>query len=427
MGAQSTMGLIETWYVSRLGADALAGMALVFPSFMLLQMVSAGAVGGGILSTVARAIGSGDLARAERVVWAAIAVTVLLSVPTTVAALVYGRDLYTLLGGRGAALDAALEYATVAFAATGPIWLFNSLAAVIRAQGNMLFPAAVIVVGTALLVPISPLLIFGIGPFPGLGIAGGAWAIVAFYCVGTLVLGWHVWSGRGVMHPSLVPSRPPIRAVLEILRIGSVSSLNAISTNVVIAIAMSTAASLEAAAISGYGTGVRLEYLLIPLVFGIGAPTAAMVGTSIGARLPGRAIRVTWSAALIAGVVTEAIGLAAAIAPSTVMGLFTSDPDVIASGSTYLRTVAPFYGFYGAGLALYFAAQGAGQVALPLASSLARVAIVASLAPVGVRLWGEQGLHATLAFAMVAYCLLNCVAIGLPMRRLKTSTLRKAR
>lgn len=423
MGAQSAMGLIETWYVSWLGADALAGMALVFPSFMLLQMISAGAVGGGILSTTARAIGSGDLAHAERVVWAAVTVTLMLAVPTTAMALLYGRDLYALLGGDGPALDAALDYAMVAFAATVPIWLFNSLAAVIRAQGNMLFPATVIVVGTLALLPLSPLLIFGFGALPGLGIAGGAWAIVLFYLVGTLVLAWHVWSGRGVLRPSLVPSWPPMRAVGEILRIGSVSSLNAISTNVVIALAMTTAATLDPAAISGYGTGVRLEYLLIPLVFGIGAPTVAMVGTSIGAGRPERAARVTWAAALIAGAVTEAIGLAAAFMPSTVIGFFTEDAAVIASGSAYFRIVGPFYGFYGVGLALYFAAQGAGQVALPLASSLARVAIVALLAPVGLRLGGEHGLYATLAFAMVAYCFLNCLAIGLPMRRLKTSLL----
>jgi putative MATE family efflux protein len=421
MGAQSVMGLIETWYVSRLGADALAGMALVFPTFMLLQMISAGAVGGGILSTTARAIGAGDLAGAERVVWAAFAVTLLLTLPTSAAALLFGRDLYRLLGGEGPALDAAFAYATVAFAGALPLWLFNSLAAIVRAQGNVVFPAAVVVGGTLLLMPVSPLLIFGFGPLPGLGIAGGAWAIVLFYVAGSLVLAWHVWSGRGVLRPSVRPTRPPVRAVVEILRIGTVSSLNAISTNVVIAIALTTVASLDSAAVAGYGTGVRLEYLLIPLVFGIGVPTAAIVGTSIGAGLTERALRVTWAGALIAGLVTELIGVAAALASSTLMGFFTDDTAVIASGSTYLRTVGPFFGFYGAGLALYFAAQGAGRVALPQVSSIARIAIVTLLGPIAIELGGEQGLYATLAVAMVVYCLLNLLATALPVHRRPTT------
>src|SRR5664279_274008 len=94
MVVQASIGLIETYFVAKLGLDALTGIALVFPLFMLLQMVSAGAMGGGILSAIARALGAGNRDRAHELVWSAVAITVLLGALTTVAALLFGPKLY---------------------------------------------------------------------------------------------------------------------------------------------------------------------------------------------------------------------------------------------------------------------------------------------------------------------------------------------
>src|SRR5271170_7610463 len=136
MVMQASIGLIETYFVAKLGLDALAGMALVFPLFMLLQMVSAGAMGGGILSAIARALGSGRCDRANELVWYAVAITVALGALTTAAALLFGPKLYALMGGRDGSLAASATYSWVAFAGTLPLWLYNSFAAVIRATGN---------------------------------------------------------------------------------------------------------------------------------------------------------------------------------------------------------------------------------------------------------------------------------------------------
>ena len=171
MVVQASIGLIETYFVAKLGLDALAGMALVFPLFMLLQMVSAGAMGGGILSAVARALGAGSRDRANELVWYAVAITVGFGAATTVAALLFGPKLYALMGGRDGSLAAATTYSALVFSGAIPLWLFNSFAAIIRGTGNMLLPATVITVGALVLVPVSPLLIFGLGPFPQLGIA----------------------------------------------------------------------------------------------------------------------------------------------------------------------------------------------------------------------------------------------------------------
>src|SRR5262249_11563716 len=116
MLAQAAVGLIETWFVAKLGTDALAGMALVFPIVMLVQMVSAGAMGGGISSAVARALGSGRREEADALGLHGVVIHVVLGIVCSVVMLGFGAPLYRALGGRGGELAAALVYSNVVFA-----------------------------------------------------------------------------------------------------------------------------------------------------------------------------------------------------------------------------------------------------------------------------------------------------------------------
>jgi Na+-driven multidrug efflux pump len=376
-------------------------------------MVSAGAMGGGILSAVARALGSGNKDRANELVWSAVAITIGLGAVTTVAALLYGPKLYALMGGRGGSLAAAVTYSSLVFAGAVPLWLFNSFAAIIRGTGNMFFPAAVTTAGAFVLIPLSPLLIFGVGPFPQLGIAGGAAAVVLYYSIGCVIFAGYIWSGRGVLRPSLVPQKLAFAPMRDILRVGLTSSVVSLSTNIAIATATGLAGLVSPAAVAGYGTGVRLEYLLVPLVFGLGAPLAAMVGTSIGAGRRERAMRVAWTGAAIAGGITEAIGLAAACFPTAWLSLFGHDPKMIEVGTNYLHIVGPFYGFFGGGLALYFASQGAGRVGWSMMAAVLRVIIAAGGGWLAVsKLGGSTGLFAALAAALVIYGFANVVVVA---------------
>jgi Na+-driven multidrug efflux pump len=129
------------------------------------------------------------------------------------------------------------------------------------------------------------------------------------------------------------------------------------------------------AALAGYGMGARLEYLQIPLVFGMGSALVTMVGTNFGAGRRARALREAWIGSAVAAGVTGAIGLIAALVPGLWLGLFSADPDVLAAGATYLRIVGPTYGFFGLGLALYFASQGAGRLLWPVLGGTARLLV----------------------------------------------------
>jgi len=373
MGAQAATGLIETYWVGRLGTDALAGMALVFPGVMLVQMISAGAMGGGISSAIARALGGGRREEADALVLHAVVINVLLGATFAALMLAFGRPLYRAMGGEGASLEAALIYSDIVFGGSILLWVMNGLASVIRGTGNMLVPALVICVGAVLLVSLSPLFIFGFGPVPAFGIAGGGIAFVLFYIGGTAVLAWYILSGRNLARFRLAPLRWPL--MREILRVGAVASVTSVQTNVTIALTTALVGiAAGPAAVAGYGTAARLEYLLIPLVFGLGAPLVALVGTNIGAGNRERAVRIAWIGAAIAFLLTEVIGVAAALYPTAWLRLFGSDPAMLDTGAAYLRAVGPFYGVFGFGLALYFASQGAGRLAWPLVAGSARMA-----------------------------------------------------
>jgi putative MATE family efflux protein len=413
MVIQAAIGLVETYFIAKLGTDALAGLAIVFPVQMLFVMITAGAMGGGILSAVARSLGSGRQADADNLAWQATWIALALGAMTTAVLLAAGPALFAAMGGKGGSLSAALTYSNIVFLGAIPLWLYNSLAAVIRGTGNMWMPALVTLIGSVILIPLSPLLIFGFGPLPGYGIAGGATAVVAFYVVGSAVFVFYIWSGRGVLHPTVQPQGFRWSLSRGILKIGALSSIVSTSTNLTIATATALVGFYGPAAVAGFGTAVRLEYLLVPLVFGLGAPVASMVGTNIGAGQKRRALRIAWTGAAISGALTGVIGMAAAVFPHAWLSLFGDDAIMNAVGAQYLQIVGPFYGFFGAGLSLYFAAQGAGRVGYAMGISLLRVAIAAIGGLVMVRLGaGTAGVFAALAAGLALYGVLNVVAVA---------------
>jgi len=135
----------------------------------------------------------------------------------------------------------------------------------------------------------------------------------------------------------------------------------------------------------------------------------------VGAGDRARAVRVAWTGTAMAAGVTSTIGILAALLPHAWLGLFTTDPDVLAAGSRYLRTVGPFYGFFGAGLALYFASQGAGRLFWPLLASFARL-VIAGVGGWLVTGWlgsGLTALFAAMAVALMTFGMMNIAAVRL--------------
>ena len=371
---QIAVSVADTHFIGRLGTDSLAGLALVFPMLMLLQMTSAGAMGGGVSSAIARALGAGNRDAARTLVAHALIIGVGGGLVFTLLLLGLGRGLYSLLGGRGAALEQALAYSQVVFAGAVAVWISNTLASLLRGSGNTLAPALAFA-GTALVqIPLSGALTLGWGPFPRLGISGAAYAYVIAFGLASLVMAILVW--RSALRPQRIHLHLEGRMFREILRVGAISSLSALQTVLTAVILTGFVARFGTAALAGYGVGVRLELLQVPIVFAIAQALVVMVGTNIGAGQGERAKRIAWIGTGAAALVCMVIGWTVALYPQLWIHLFSDDPAVIGIGSLYMRIVAPFYPLFGAGLALYFASQGAGQMLKPVLAGTARLLLV---------------------------------------------------
>ncbi|MCC7272609.1 MAG: MATE family efflux transporter [Alphaproteobacteria bacterium] len=404
MMAQTAASFAESWYVGRLGTEALAGAALVFPLVMLMQMMSAGGMGGGISSAVARAIGGGRHADAEALALHAVVIALAFGTAFTAAALFGGPSLYRAMGGSGPVLDAALAYSDTVFAGAILLWLLNSLANVLRGTGNMALPALVLTVGAGGMVALAPVLMFGLGPIPAFGIAGAAGALVIFYAVGSIVLLTGLVRGTGMIRLTL-GHRLRGRHFAEILRVGMFGVASTVVSNLAVAVATGFVGVYGASALAGYGLGARLEYLQIPIAFSFGSALVAMVGMNVGAGQRRRAVLAAWAGTLAVAAITGLIGLAAALFSRQWLGLFTVDAAAIEAGALYFRTVGPVYGLFGIGMALYFAAQGTGRMALPLAAGTLRLAFVAIAGWLAVHLLGVglDGIFMVVALALVLF------------------------
>ncbi|HUP34862.1 MAG TPA: MATE family efflux transporter [Candidatus Limnocylindria bacterium] len=415
MVLQAAVSTLDAVFVGWLGSAALAGVSLVFPLVMLMQTMSAGGMGGGVASAVARALGAGRRADADALVIHAIVIALVMGGAFTLTLELAGPALYRTMGGTDEVLSAAVAYSRVLFGGAVAYWLFNTLGSAIRGTGNMAVPASVMVASGLLYLALSPALILGWGPLPRLGIAGAAVASVLSFGLGSLALLGFLVGGRSLVRPVL-HGRGLRRALFwEILRVGAPGALNTVFTNLTIVVLTALVGPFGATALAGYGMGARLEYLQIPIVFGLGSGLVTMVGTSIGAGDRARAVRVAWVGAGMAAGITGAIGILAALFPHLWLGLFTADPAVLAAGTRYLTIVGPFYGFFGAGLALYFASQGAGRLLWPLCAGFTRLVVAGAGGWLAVRGLGGglPGLYMTMAAALVVLGVMNIAAIHL--------------
>jgi Na+-driven multidrug efflux pump len=291
--------------------------------------------------------------------------------------------------------------------------MLNLLGSAVRGTGNMALPAGVIVGSVCAHVLISPVLIFGWGPLPALGPAGAGWGLAGTFGAGSLVLLFYLRSARSLVTLRFrgVVLRPALFA--EILKVGVPGLINVIITNLSVMLLTGIAGRLGREVAIGYAMGARLEYILIPLAFGFGTAIVAMVGTNWGNKQYRRAYQIAWTGAATVGACCAAIGLIVALCPGLWMGLFSTDPEVVRIGSWYLQIVGPIYGFYGLGMALYFATQGVGSVALTVTANALRLVVSAACALIAVYAFdfGAIGFFVAVAIGFVIYAALTVCAV----------------
>ena len=411
MLVQILVAVADVYFVGRLGTEALAGLALVIPFVTLMANISAGGLGGGVAATMARALGAGRVDDARSIVVHALVLAAAFGLLFTLLEWFAARWVFGLLGGSGAALEQALSFSHVWFTGAVAIWANSFLSALLRGGGDAATPSLYGLLASLVYVPLAGVLTLGIADWPGLGLAGSAFASLAVTTATALALACAVWDGRLGFTLSLTNVRLQPRILREILQVGLMGSFTTVTANLTAMLVTGLVGRFGVAALAGYGIGARLEFMVAPVAFGIGSGLTTLVGVAAGAGAWHRAVRATWIGGLTAFAGIGVIGWAVALLPDAWSRLFTSDSAVIAASVSYITHVAPFYCLFGLGLTLHFASQGAGRMTVPVVAGAARLiaATVGGWVVVEQTQLGLDGVFSAIAAGMIVY---GCLIAG---------------
>ena len=405
MIVQTFVAIAETFIFGRLGTEALAGFALVFPLMMMMTMMAAGGMGGGVAAAMARTLGAGRTEDARKLVLHALVLGTVLALLFTLLAWTVAPALYRLLGGEGRSLANALTYSNVLFTGSIFIWANFFLSALLRGGGDAATPGRYMLVSSIAQVPLSYVLALGIGGWPGMGMAGPAVSALLTSAVSALLQARALWSGKLGFVPAAAGVPLQARLFWEILRVGLIASFSAFTANLTAMLVTGLVGRFGVAALAGYGIGVRLEFMLVPLAFGIGSGLTTIVGVAAGAGDWRRAVRAAWIGSLVAGFGIGTFGWIVALFPEGWARLFTDDPDVIAATVSYVTRVAPFYFVFGIGMTLSFASQGAGRMKAPFAAGVMRLFVASTGGWFAIEHlgWGLPGVFVAIAVGIVTF------------------------
>ena len=368
--------IAETSYIGRLGVESLAAMALVFPCVILTMTMSGGAMGGGVASAIARALGAGDRERASTLAAHALLIGICFGVVFMLGMLIFGPKLLEMLGGRGNVLAQAIAYTQVFFGGAVIPWLMNTMAGILRGTGNMKLPSALMLSSAACQIVLGGTLGLGLGPIPSFGMRGVAAGSLTAYVISISVMSWYMFSGRARVVPKIVGLRVQWSMFIDILKVGAIACFSPLQSVLTISIFTHMLASFGTEILAGYGIGARLEFMLTSIAFAVGIASVPMIGMAIGAGKIARARHIAWIAGLVGFASVGVFATVIAIFPDIWVNIFTSDPGVRAASRLYLSTVAPMYAFLGLATTMYFSSQGAAKVIGPVLAQTARLTFI---------------------------------------------------
>jgi Na+-driven multidrug efflux pump len=265
MFGSTLVAVAETSYIGRLGTEPLAGIALVFPFAMLTQMMSAGAMGGGVSSAISRALGAGNRDRAATLALHAAIIGGCGGLFFTTIMLLFGRQFFALLGGRGRVLEEACNYSQVLFSGAIAIWLVNTLASVLRGTGDMRLPSVTLIGAALVQIVVGGTLGLGLFGLPQFGMRGVAAGQLTAFALAAIFLCWILISGRSRLKLNFAAFTFQRGMFFDILKVGAIACLSPLQSVLTILIFAKILAGFGTEMLAGYGMGSRLEFLLTPI------------------------------------------------------------------------------------------------------------------------------------------------------------------
>lgn len=364
MSMESIFAIVDIAFVSRLGTDAIASVGITEALISVLYAIAVG-LGMGVTAMVSRRIGAGEQEAAARVTGQAIWVGAALSLMIGIPGAYYAADMLRLMGASDSVVETGTGFAAVLLGGSASIIYLFLLNAAFRGAGDASIALRSLVLANGLNIILDPCLIFGLGPFPEMGVTGAAWATTIGRSIGVLYQLWYLFDGRGRLRFRARNLALHIRMLSRMLIIsaGGVGQfLIATSSWIII---MRIVAVYGSTAVAAYTIGLRiLEFVWLPS-WGLGNAAATLVGQNLGAGKPERAEQSAWRAARYNMVFQTIVGLVLFTFAPGIADLFTNDPEVLRIGTHCLRILAIGAPAYAVGMIVVQAINGAGDTATP--------------------------------------------------------------
>lgn len=365
MSMEALFAIVDTFFVAKLGASAVAVVGLTESILALVYAVAIG-LSIGATATVARRFGEKDLDGAARAATHVVYLGLFVSVIMGAAGVIFAPQIYALLGAGEDVVSIGLPFMRIMLGTNGVILFLFLLNGIFRGAGDAAIALRVLVVANGLNIILDPLFIFGVWVFPELGVTGAAVATVIGRGAGVAYAGWALFlrdNGRLQVRAEHWKFDP--RLLWNLTRLSATAVLQLLVTTATWSVLVRIIAVFGSVAIAGYQIGLRvIIFLLLPVV-GLANAASALVGQNLGAGKPERAERSVWIAGGTAAFLLGSVGLFFVLFSDNLVGIFTRDPDIAAYGSDCLRIVGYGYAFYGLAIVTESAFNGAGDVWTP--------------------------------------------------------------
>lgn len=365
MAMESVFALVDITFVSLLGTDAVAAVGITEALVTVLYAVSIG-LGMGVTAMVSRRIGARDADGAARVTGQAIWLGAVISLATGLLGVRYAEDMLLLMGASPGVVETGHGYTAVLLGGSVSIVYLFLLNAAYRGAGDAAVALRSLWIANGINIVLDPCFIFGLGPFPELGVTGAAVATTIGRGTGVLYQLYYLAGGRGRLAFALRHLRPDLQLIRRMLLIsaGGVGQF-LIATASWIGL-MRIVALYGSGAVAAYAIALRmLEFALLP-AWGLGNAAATLVGQNLGAGLPERAAASAWRAARYNAIFMSFVGALMLLFAPQVVALFTADPEVLRYGTTCLRVLGIGYPVYAIGMIMIQSLNGAGDTLTPL-------------------------------------------------------------
>lgn len=364
MAMESVFAVVDIAFVSRLGTNAIAAVGLTEALVTVLYALAIG-LGMGVTAMVSRRIGAKDHESAARVTGQAILVGAVLAIGIGIFGVRHAADLLRMMGASDGVVAEGEGFTAMLLGGSASILYLFLLNAAFRGAGDAPVALRSLALANAINIGLDPTLIFGLGPFPELGVTGAAVATTIGRGIGVIYLACFLFGGKGRLRFAVRHLAPVPQLLFRMIRI-SVGGIGQflIATSSWIAI-MRVVALYGSAPIAAYTVALRLvEFALLP-AWGLGNAAATLVGQNLGAGQPERAERSVWRASKYNAIFMAGVGVVMIVLAPQIVSLFSSEPAVIRYGTSCLRILGIGYPMYAVGMIIIQALNGAGDTTTP--------------------------------------------------------------